>query len=428
MNWLLALPVVFLLWRTLARRRIIYGHREAFTFGYLFYVGLPLLLANTTENWEQKALPSWRLVARIPGPEGVERLIWWSILVWFAFLLGHALASRRVPGGVDFAAPLASAQRDRAAWTIVLGGASFALALFAVAWAIQNRALLFTGYLQLDRDSEFKGPLQAAIAFMTYLMLVAVILHRSLERWLLPAMLAVVCFLGLLTLSVGARQTFVLTLIAALACRSFLRRGLPRSSFFLFGLLGAAIFGFIGNWRSASTDSPIYESIVLEPLFTFISLPTLITFTKLPLFSVPYQFLVGFTNIIPSAIWQGKHDFFVSLANDFKFYSPFGAINLGASLLINFGWAGSVLFSCLLGFGSERLHQAAHRRPLFLATYCLLIAVLSFDLWRNPLEIPVVKNIFQAGVLLPLFLVLAKNLLAKRYVSPIDGHGALARV
>ena len=417
MSWLLALPLLYLLWRTLARRRIVYGHSEAFTFGYLYYVGLPLALANTPQNFGQKWLPSWQLVARMPGADGVERLIWWSIGLWLAFLLGDALARRRTLPGVDFEGPLASVLHDRAAWTIVLGSAGVALALFGIAWAIQNRALLFTGYVDLDPTSDFKGPLQAAIGFMTYLMLLAILFRKAIGQSLVALMVLVVAFLGVLTLSVGARQTFVLTLIGAIACRSVLRSGVPRATFFSLATLGGLLFGFIGNWRTASTDSPIYATLALESLFTFISLPTLTAFTKLPLFSFGIPIWGGFGNLIPTVFWPTKADFFRSLIADYHFYSPFGAINFAASALINFGWIGSLLFSVVLGFGSERLHQAAKKRPMFLATYCILVAVLSFDLWRNPLQIPIVRNLFEVGMLLPLTLVLTKNIIAKRGMS-----------
>ncbi len=60
MTWLLALPLAYLLWRTLARGRIEYTHREAFTPGNIYYLALPLALASTTRNFGQIWLGPWR--------------------------------------------------------------------------------------------------------------------------------------------------------------------------------------------------------------------------------------------------------------------------------------------------------------------------------------------------------------------------------
>ncbi len=81
-------------------------------------------------------------------------------------------------------------------------------------------------------------------------------------------------------------------------------------------------------------------------------------------------------------------------------------------MLINFGWIGSLIAAMMGGFGAERLRQGALRHPLLLASYCIVVPVLTLDLWRNPMEIPIVKNMFEVGVLLPVALLIAKNLLA----------------
>ena len=412
MTWLLILPLTYLLWRTLARPRIEYTHREAFTLGNLYYMALPLGLASTTNDYGQFWLPPWRLIARLPGEAGIERMILWSVALWAAFLVGDAFARRRGSPMVEFAEPIAAAVRDRGAWTVVLTGCAIGLGIFGLAWAVANRAILFTGY-QNFKETAAAGALQAAIAFTTYISVIAVLLRPALPRSTVRLAIAVVGFLGVLTLSTGGRQTFALTLIAALVCRSMLRSGVPRRTFIMSGLAGVFLFGSIGAWRAGNSDSGhFFESIGLEPLFTFISFTTLVAFTDLPNFAFPTSLLAGFGNLVPSAIWSDKLDFFQGLLTKFHYYSPLGALSLGASLLINFGWIGALCTAAAAGFGAERLRQGAHRHPLLLASYCIVVPVLTLDLWRNPMEISVVKNIFEVGLLLPLSLLILKNLLA----------------
>ncbi len=426
MIWLLALPLAYLMWRTLARGRIEYTHREAFTLGNLYYMALPLAIASTTEDFGEVWLGPWRMIARLPGQAGVTRMIVWSVALWACFLLGDALARRRGTSDVDLSGPIGAAVRDRAAWTVVLTGGAIALGLFGAAWAVVNRAILFTGYANFQ-ETAAAGALQAAIAFMTYISVTAALLRAALPRFAVRLAVLVLGFLGVLTLSTGGRQTFVLALIAALVCRSVLRDGVPRRTFVALGIAGVLLFGFIGAWRSGVADTGhLFGSIAAEPLFTFLSFTTLVAFTYLPAFAFPTPLISSFGNIVPSVIWSDKLDYFKHLLDQFRYYSPLGALSLGASMLINFGWIGALVAATAGGFGVERLRQGAMRHPLLLASYCIVVPVLTLDLWRNPMEIPIVKNMFEVGLLLPVALLIAKNLLAARPHAPSSRSGTCA--
>jgi hypothetical protein len=212
--------------------------------------------------------------------------------------------------------------------------------------------------------------------------------------------------MALLSLSIGTRGATVLVAAALVAFASRLRGGLPRSALIGGGLVALAALGALAAWRVGSSDVGLaLLTPALESLYTYFSAATYLAFNDIPMFAFPVPLLGAVGNLVPRALWPGKVDFIDSLLDGVNMFAPLGATHLFPSLLINFGWIGSLVVVFVAGAGVERLSRS--QRPACLASWALIVGVLATDIWRNPFSQSLIKSVLQGALLLPLLLTVA---------------------
>lgn|GEM_PF-6551743 len=401
MIFLLALPVVYLIWRTVLRRQVEVGHREAFTLGFLWYAAMPMLLATIDIDLESPALRGWRAIATMMGPARQQTELVWGVGIWAAFIAGSLAAGRR-PNPVP--SPLVDGAHP-AAWRVVLLLTGTAALAFALTWGVTNRGLLFTGYAATEFDDVVRGPLQGALLYTSVAAMIAWVRRRRVGR--LPIVIngTAVLLLVLLSLSIGTRGATVLVAVAFIALASRLRDGLPRAPLVGGGVAALASLAALAAWRLGSSDIGFaLLTPALESLYTYFSAATYLAFNDIPAISFPVPLLGAVGNLLPRALWPGKVDFLASLLAGVNMFAPLGATHLFASLLINFGWLGSLVAVFAAGAGAERLSQS--RRPACFAASALIVGMLAADVWRSPFSQSLIKTVLQGALLVPLLLTL----------------------
>lgn len=399
---LLTLPVFYLIWRGVRGRRVEVTHRETFTLGYLWYGALPLFLSGTDVELDSPALRGWRSIANLMGPEIMRTELIWSVAIWAAFIAGTMVVPR-------VAATTSSIRVDEVhpmAWRTVLLLIGIGSLTFAIAWGVVNRGLLFGGYEANGFDDVVRGPLQASLLYTSVAAIIAYLRRHAIGNT--PAIVngAAVLIMILLSLSVGTRGAAVLAVLMAVAVASKVRGGLSRKMLVIGGLASVTALAALAAWRLGSSDIAFAAlSPALESLYTYFSAATYLTFNAVPIIAFPSPLLGGIGNLVPRALWPDKGEYLGSLLNGVKIFAPVGALHLFASLLVNFGWLGSIVAAFFAGAAVERLSRS--QRPACIAAFALIVGVLTTDLWRNPFSQSLIKSVLQGAVLIPLLLTFA---------------------
>jgi hypothetical protein len=394
---LLFIPLVYLLWRTFRQRRIVITHRETFSLGFLWYGAMPLLLATSEMTVSAPALDGWQAISRIMGPALLQREILWAAGLWLAFIGGCAVVSSRM-GPPAKAEAVDFAHID--GWRVVLIGVGLATLLFGCLWAAANPELLFAGYAP-EYDDTARGPLQGALLYSAVTAVIAVEYRRQIGRMPMILNVVAIIFLVTLSLSVGTRGMTLIVILMALAAGSRLLGGLARATVFGIGTIVVGGFAAVAVWRIGVGDIGFaLLTPALEPLYTYFSAATYLAFNEIPLFAAPLPLLGGLVNLVPYVLWPEKVDFLASFLAGATFFSPLGAMHLFASLWMNFGWIGSLVAMFGAGAAVERLSRA--NWPPAVASYLVILAVLTTDLWRNPFSMSLVKSVLQGAILVPL--------------------------
>jgi hypothetical protein len=301
-------------------------------------------------------------------------------------------------------------------WQFVLVGVGVASMIFGVAWALLNRGMLFRGYTDAY-DDVARGPLQGALVYTSVAFVIAFMKRGEAGRLGLWLTGFAVAFLTILSFSVGTRSMPVLVTIMLTVLASRLRGGLPRYGLLLGAVVAIAALSALAVWRQGGGGLQFaLLTPVLEPLFTYISAATYLSFNDVPVFAFPSPLLGALANLVPRALWPGKVDFIEGLTDNVEMFAPLGATHLFFSLLINFGWAGSVLLSFAAGAAIERLSRTSSH--VLTASYVLIAAVLMTDLWRNPFSQSLIKSVLQGAFIVPALLALAAALIRAGIDSP----------
>lgn len=395
-------PLAVFIYRVLIKPSVILSHLEMFTLGMLIYCALPIGLALTTLPIHQPAFSVWQKIVRVGGMEPLETLAIWALMGWAAFLVGSRLGAPYQRSTITHQSLdpqfLRNLKRTIIAMTLFL-------ALFALYWGLSNRGLLFQGY-KPKFEVEVAGPLQTAILLQTVLLLFALTLRHTMGRMTMILCSGSLVFMVLLSLSIGTRQASLVALISVISLVSWQRHGIKRKQIIGLGLAGLSILSLISAWRIGTLSlTSLLLTPVYEPMFTFFSGISFVVYNHIGWFEAPMPLLVAFINLVPSAIWPDKIDLLKSVMEEFTYVSPLGATHIAASMLMNFGWVGSIIVFFLAGFGVMKLALLAQRQWIAMPSYHLFIGILAADIWRNAFQISVVKSGFQSGLLFPLVVI-----------------------
>jgi oligosaccharide repeat unit polymerase len=361
-------------------------HVHIFLIGWAYYLVIPVITAYTgILNSIEMAWPWLKFVDT--GGEGYWALPLYTAMMPVSFYFGDKLSYRvrRIKPQVD---------RIRLANKILLPIYALLLVLFVAAAG----EMLFAGYIEGQDSSLVMGP----IATLQMVILFQFILCKLSKNKALARLNMILLFLSsIVLLGMGGRLYVITSLVAIVfyywnwgAKNNRERR---RSLLWIFVL--PIPFAIVGMWRFGIFDFNILSvlmNLFTEPFLTSISAFTFMQGGNWFLLDIKKEFFFAFLNVIPSSIWPDKLAFF-SMMEDRPFESPFGAMSVVTSSVMNFGFIGGLIFIAFVGFFMGRCRRNAIS-PISIAFYCYLTGLLMFVFFRDPFHIQV-KLVFM-GVLL----------------------------
>jgi hypothetical protein len=331
-------------------------------------------------------------------------------LSWLpAFYLGHLLFTLLAPRRAELPVFPAS--------PTTRGVSYIGLALMGVlmVFAYLGRASLLGGYGSYDIAA--RGKISTLLVIYNFFLLYQLVSTQKVSGWLIAGTILT----ALLLLSMGGRmyvmQTFLIYLIYK---TSFAPKRWKASQ--IAGAAGAGFLvgSFMGLWRMKTSFglSRAAYSLFAEPVFTWFSTSTYLISNDIPLFSMPWNFLSSFLNLIPNTIISFK-PYLVSTASMVKdYHNPLGADSVWSTFVINFGAAGSFLFIFITGFMLNFLRHLSGKSRFWAVYYILVCGMLPFQFFRDGFYI-INKQLFFNFLLFPaLLLVMLKTVIFLQSNAP----------
>ena len=130
-----------------------------------------------------------------------------------------------------------------------------------------------------------------------------------------------------------------------------------------------------------------------------------------PALRFPIGLVSGLVTLIPLIILPAKTNFIVRW-HEYSILSPQGGMNSFVSLLISFGFIGSMVFLFLLSFGLGRLKK--NRILPYSAIYIMVCGWLGALFFRD-LEQTLIKEILQFSILEPVFITMICFKISERF-------------
>ena len=395
--WLLVLASLPSVISLLRARRV--DHIALFSAGYLYYWVFPVLIGHLSFAGadSNSAFETWlQIFARVPPSQFSLYCI--SILVYYGcFRLGDVLARR-----MKFRPRLAKAP----ALNFVPLLYAFVF-IVAVGFTYQIRSAIGMDYNELGDIFMSKGTLTAiSLVLLALALLITTgneketFIATLSNRWILGYFL-----IALLLLAMGERLYVMTSLLLLAAYRSvfFKKYTLTQLLACVFGMaLLSALAGLI-RLRSSLDITALVLNLAYEPVFTAYSLVSFLGANHIPWIAFP-KFLAGdFLNLVPTALMGNKVDLLPDpVKAGFYFVNPLGALHSWVSFMVNFGLAGTAVAMAFAGYLLRWLLKRA-TSPVIKTQYLMCSAFMAFTFFRDPFSVSLVKNIFEFGLLTPLF-------------------------
>jgi hypothetical protein len=412
--------------------RIAIDHVATFTFGYLFYWILPILVGVLGAFQHSSTMSVWYLLFHTVPQTALQWFLLVSLSCYWAYLFGAYLGARvRIVN----LARLTDIDFDRRLLRPLLALSLIALA--ALGFALRDQ--LFAGYQQLG-DPWTPDPGKSALAALASLSIVLLLLDcaakhrviraaRSLPALLVGPFLPPFVIASVMLLSMGMRLYVVSGILMLCVYRSvFLRRFslVNLLAIFAAGLLAA---GLVGLWRQGADGHELLAALAGEPLYVALPLLHFLAHYSLPLLRFPHALLSDFVNLAPTILMPSKLQLMLRPESaGYEMFSPGGGLNAFYSLMVNFGIVGTLGVLFVFGFGMSTL-KASCGTPLARTVYVMTSGWLAFTFFRDPFYVSIVKCIVEFAVLIPLLITVALHLGTRMPSGPADlpgGHRAAA--
>jgi hypothetical protein len=354
------------------------------------------------------------------------------VLCYCGFWFGYSSVAKEAPPRASYP------PRDPPTWG--LKGAALLATAFAALMAIPVRGHLFQGYNEGLFDGYADGVVADALPRGTFVAAVS-ILFVVILMWASEAtsnsprardfygFRPFLVYLGfaVLVLSMGGRLYFLSNLLSLMAFGA-VRYGLAFriSQLGFAAMLGAAVLGATGVMRVGGAEVSwvgIVTNIGQEPGLTALSLFSFLDAGVFPVLNAPVFLLSDFVNLLPSSLFPEKVNWLLR-PQDFGYTInvPLGGLHLFVSLMVNFGWVGTVGVFVAIGavLATLRNHVTSW---LGCVIYSTVSGWMAFSIFRDPLSVSLVKNVLQVSVLVPLVVLVGLRSARTAVVDPEAGTG-----
>jgi len=284
-----------------------------------------------------------------------------------------------------------------------------------------SRGSLLGGYGSYDIAA--RGKMSTLLVIFNFFLLYQLLSGQKPSIYLVTG----VIITSLLLLSMGGRmyvmQTFLIYLIYK---TSFAPKKWKASQILMVIFAGFLVGSFMGLWRmntSFGWNRAAY-SLLAEPVFTWFSTSTYLISNDIPVIQVPLNFLTSFLNMIPNTVISFK-PFLVSTASMVKdYHNPLGADSVWSTFVINFGWAGSIVFIFITGFMLNLLRHLSEKSRFWAVYYISVCGMLPFQFFRDGFYI-IHKQLYFNFLLFPAFILIVLRALIYlqgkvNYTAPLN--------
>lgn len=400
----LAFSAAYVAYR-LRHRRIVIEHRLLFTIGHAYYLTLSSLMARTRALDDRLGFV-WAIHRRIP-PDRTLLFSVWSLAILLAFHLGCWLAAQ-VPAAER--PPRARDTVRGAAW-VAFAAVALSYAIFAVVTVV-NLSVIRSGYRSNDptliQSETGRGTLAAAATLVGGSLLYARSRLRDVA-WPLGRVDArsrsrdvafALCLVPVLAtlLLAGGRLYATTMVVAGVIWLGIAVRPLKRTTIVVAGIAAFLMLTAYGSVRTG--DQPSVADMQLfattETAQGAIALyNTLETNTQqFDAVRLPEFLASDMINLAPRALLPNKDELrVVPEERGFILDNPLGGLNVGVSLLINFGSLGSLVAILGLGFALSRVRQTCQepRATVVRVVYSIISATLLMGFYRDFFAITIVR-------------------------------------
>lgn len=147
--------------------------------------------------------------------------------------------------------------------------------------------------------------------------------------------------------------------------------------------------GLLRSGEGISWEGVMYI-FAAEPLFIYASVPAYFSNSSIPLVSIPWDLFTGIVGAIPSYLFPEKGSFFLeyTVRNEDS-YAGFGGLHHVVALIANFGLIGFPVVAFFEGAWYGMLVRRVHTSAFFRAVALSSIAILTFIMFREGLQVPV---------------------------------------
>lgn len=403
----------FMMWTNSIRHGKFYlNHRTCIAAGYLFYVLLPLFLLESSIQFQDSVYQKLKDYYMCIPVENKLYYIVVSFLWLAAFFMGCRCKKIRFVQKMR----LIDAKRADRSYRYLQKGIFLAVLLFELLLLYRGRSQLFAGYSS-DMTVSLRGTLYAGLIMLFSLVLLNYFSGntRGMKALLINKWGIFYIILALLILTTGGRLYVVSNLVALMIAVTYLDgKGIPLQK--LAGFFAAVLLavGFIGSWRLSGVFGTegvagisfenIFYNILQEPLYTNFSIITYLGGSNVVrLFSFPKVFFSSWINMLPSIVMPDKANYILTIADrEASVSAPLGALHYFTTFNIDFGFLFAVLFFFALGYWLSRLEKkCGENAALYCTVYVLASSNLMFTLYRDPVSVSVIKNIFEFSIMVP---------------------------
>jgi hypothetical protein len=396
-----------------SREGIEFNHMLMFSFGFLIYWILPLVIGVARFEASDPLMSIWFRSFDAVSSSTLSFYLLITLGSYLCFWGGSAWVGRRLPPSQRTHPRYHRLFFSRKAMNVFL----YVGAAFAALIAFQLRGQLFTGYSTVVglTVSPERSTFTAISVFLLSLAFLYTAKQDEATQWRLTFQslflnrFFIVYFVdAFLVLSLGGRLYLVSSVVMLLAYRSIFFQRIRTKTALLAALVTMAAVGLAGLARlhASASAGGAAENLLLEPLFTSYSLLYFLQHYGFEWIKFPVFLLSDLANLIPTFLFPGKADILLK-PEDYGYvvYSPVGALNSFFSFMINFGVVGTMLFLGILGAGLSYI-KGRDRSLLYRVIYVMTVGWLGFTFFRDPFSISIVKSIFQFSFLVPVLTVI----------------------
>jgi hypothetical protein len=398
---MLAAAILIPLWygykRSVEGRLVIINHVTTFTFGFLFYWIVPMVVGVYGSRF---AAQLSELYVHLFDEHFVTGYLAVCIGLYLCFVLGDLVGARLCRHRASSTPSI-----PRVALSLVTV-AGCVLALY-ISYAL--RAELLVPYGMRVTFNTARGTLTTCVVLLGVVALMFTLdrpevswRERLGSRYFVPFLAGCAAFLWMGT------RLYVMSFFVMFAVYQSNFREKFRFRTILSGVMVLVVAsGAVAMWRSQGDLTDAAVSVVQEPVLASLSLAHYLSSKGIAWTNSPVYLASDFVNLVPALVLPDKAAF----RKRPPVYSPLGALNSFVSFNLNFGVLGTAVFLFLLAIGFQYL-KSRSSSTLFATMYIMCSGWMASTFFRDPFHISLIKVILQDSIIAPMMVVVLGRILA----------------